>query len=173
MNHFFKKVHIRNIRCKGFVLPFTMLIATLVLFITTGALAILSKQQYFSRIYKQTQAAYYAADDAVACATSLDDTYVGQDGIGIFPVASTTDKDEYINGVLQYVSTKRDLAVTLTQADVKCGQSPIFVPGGTPSFNPGFSIVDDSFVYHFTNPVTGLPDREYGVTSSSCCGRSP
>lgn len=149
-----------------------MLISVLVLFITTGALALLSKQQYFSKIYKQTQTAYYAADDAVTCAISIDDAYVSSDGLGVFPSSSTTpsDPDTYITNVLAYVTTKRQaidpLAPALTKANVTCGQSQIFAAGGTPSFDPNYSITNYNFKYTFTNPVNGQLDKEDGVTSS-------
>ncbi len=152
---------------KGFILPFTMLISVLVLFISTGALALLSKQQYFSKVYKQTQAAYYAADDAISCALSLDDTYVSNDGLGIFPSSSTTPSGEpdpeaplaYIDSVITHIDP------SLSRGDVTCGQSPIFASGGSPSFNPEFEIINYDYAYHFINPVTTLPDREYGVSS--------
>jgi len=129
-----------------------MLITVLVLFISTSALALLSKQQYFSKVYKQTQAAYYAADDAISCAVSLDDTYVSSDGLGIFPSSSTTpsDPDTYVNDVLQYVSDQRKavdpLAPDVTRANVTCGQSQIFAAGGSPSFNPNYRVTN----YHYS-----------------------
>lgn len=151
---------------KGFILPFTMLISVLVLFISTSALALLSKQQYFSKIYKQTQAAYYAADDAITCATSIDDTYVSADGLGIFP-SSETDAETYIDSVLTYINERRDpLLPVLTKDSVTCGQSQIFATGGTPVFNPDFEISETPYIYYFTNPQTLLPDTEAGVTSS-------
>lgn len=149
---------------RGFILPFTMFISVLVLFISTGALALLSKQQYFSKIYKQTQAAYYAADDAIACTIMIDDSYVSSDGLGIFPSNFAT-RATYIQSVLDYMSSK-DGAPTITQANITCGQSPIFVSGGTPTYNPLFTISDTQYQYNFTNPVTLLPDFEIGVTSS-------
>ncbi len=157
---------------KGFILPFTMLISVLVLFITTGALALLTKQQYFSRVYKQTQAAYYAADDAISCALSIDDAYVSNDGLGIFPSSSTTENGlatpqvpiDYIDSVVTSVNDR--LSTSLTRGDITCGQSQIFAPGGTPTFDPEFEISNYHYAYHFTNPVTSLPDKEYGVTST-------
>ncbi len=168
MNNFLKKnnttSHIKF--TQGFVLPFTMLIAVLVLFVTTGALSLLSKQQYFSKMYKHNQVAYYAADDAISCAISIDDAYVGTDGLGIFPSSSTTPTTPllYIDNVLAYVNLTRTPPVTKT--NLRCGQSQIFAAGGDPSFNPNFIITNNNFIYYFTNPVTSLPDTEYGVTSS-------
>jgi hypothetical protein len=164
-----KKMHnSKSSFSRGFILPFTTLITVLILFITTGALALLTKQQYFSRVYQETQTAYYAADDAISCALALDDTYVSSDGLGIFPSSSTTPSvpETYIDDVISYVSTKKGLATPLTRADILCGQSPIFAPGGTPTFDPDFEITNYHFTYYFTNPLTGLQDKEYGVSSS-------
>jgi len=169
----FKRINGKKLT-QGFILPFTMLITVLVLFVTTSALALLSKQQYFSRIYKQTQAAYYAADDAISCAISLDDTYVSSDGLGIFPSSSTTPSGpttpevpiEYIDSVISYMNSLQSPALTLTKGDITCGQSPIFAPGGSPSFDPQFQITNYHYAYHFTNPLTTLPDKEFGVSSS-------
>jgi hypothetical protein len=117
-------------------------------------------------VYKQTQAAYYAADDAISCAVSIDDAYVASDGLGIFPSSSTTPTtpELYIDTVLAYVSLRRSPPVT--QTNVTCGQSQIFAAGGSPYFDPQFRIINYDFAYHFTNPITLLPDIEYGVTSS-------
>ncbi len=157
---------------KGFILPFTMLITVLVLFITTSALALLNKQQYFSKIYKQTQAAYFAADDAISCALSLDDAYVSDDGLGIFPSSSTTptNPDTYVNNVISYVNTQRialqPSAIPLTRSSITCGQSQIFAAGGNPSFDPLYGVSNYNFIYHFSNPITHQPDQEHGVAVS-------
>lgn len=152
---------------RGFVLPFTMLITTLILFVTTGALTLLTKQQYFSKINKQTQAAYYAADDAISCATLIDDSYTGSDGLGIFPISSTTPLT-YMNNVVTYVNTRQGTSLTL--ADIRCGQSQIFESGGSPIFDPLFTIASTEYAYHFIYPVgsalVGQPGIEYGQTSS-------
>jgi hypothetical protein len=165
------KVVYQSTKLRGFILPFTMLITVLVLFISTGALALLSKQQYFSKLYKETQAAYYAADDAVACTTLIDDSYVASDGLGIFP---STPADQngaiaYIDSVLAYMNDpiRRDIAeATLTKENITCGQSQIFAPGGDPVFNPNFTVSPTSYSYNFTNPQTNGPDTEQGVSLS-------
>lgn len=147
---------------RGFILPFTMLITVLVLFITTGALALLTKQQYFSKLYKETQAAYYAADDAVACTTMIDDSYVASDGLGIFP-SSQAGASSYVDDVITYINTRRDTPIT--KAEITCGQSQIFTSGGSPSFDPVFAVTEP-YVYYFHNPVTNAPDQENGITST-------
>ncbi len=148
---------------RGFVLPFTMLITVLVLFITTGVLTLLSKQQYFSKIYRQTQTAYYAADDAISCAITIDDSYAGADGLGIFPSSSSSPMT-YISDVLTYVSAR--IGTSINMNDITCGQSPIFVAGGASYFNPNFTVLPTDFEYHFINPITILPEIEYGQTST-------
>ncbi len=152
-----------SIHPRGFILPFTMLITVIVLFITTGALALLSKQQYFSRVYRQTQSAYYAADDAISCAIMIDDTYVSDDGLGIFP-SNIGTAATYPQSVLDYMNNKTG-ATSITLADITCGQSPIFASGGTPIFNPQFT-ANTIYTYNFTNPQTFLPDTESGVVST-------
>jgi hypothetical protein len=133
---------------KGFILPFTMLISTLVLFVSGSALTLLTKQLYFSKMYKLSQAAYYASDDAISCAIAVDDSYVGADGLGIFPndVGSYTangDDMTYINSVLSYANTTHGTSLLLN--DIICAQSVIFdtTPSGAnfhsePSFSHTF-----------------------------------
>lgn len=143
------KENIRRYR-HGFVLPFTMLISVLILFVTTSALTLLSKQTYSSRIYRQSQSAYYAADDAMACALSIDDTYVGADGMGIFPSSTTTDPSTYIDDVIAYVNAKR-LAKDVPEptssrtgaSAITCGQAPIFEPATS-----SFAISPTNYVFH-------------------------
>lgn len=116
---------------KGFILPFTMLISAIVLFITTGAMSLLSKQLYFSKLYKQSQIAYYAADDAVSCAIAIDDKYVDADGVGVFPNSTTTDPTLHMSNVLDYVNIQRTNASLPTidsLNDIMCAQSSIFDP---------------------------------------------
>lgn len=162
-------------RPQGFVLPFTMLISVLVLFVTTSSMTLLSKQLYFSKLYKQSQSAYYAADDAITCTASIDDTYVGDDGLGIFPSNPSFDSTAslvYINDVLQYINDKRRGVgedgiptnpsvpeITLTgQSAIRCGKSLIFDQNPSES---GFAI--SSTNYTNTSSSTNL---EYGKTIS-------
>ena len=172
---------------QGFVLPFTMLITVLILFLTVSSMTLLSKQVYFSRLSKESQVAYYAADDAIACATSLDDSYLGADGIGIFPYSSTTNLGIFHSGSPSYVSykyidtvlastserlTAASLAIgggVITVATsgpnaVMCSQSPIF--DTDPASVSAFATSSTDFVYHFINPATHVPEVEYGQTST-------
>lgn len=156
----FKRV--THSRPRGFILPFTMLIVTLVLMVSSGAMTLLSKQLYFSRVYKQSQAAYYAADDAMACALVIDDTYVGTDGLGIFPSGTSTDAMSYINDTLAYVNSLRAVEVpaptplAISLSDIRCGQMPVFVVASS-----SFATSSDYYShYSITN------GQEFGVSSS-------
>lgn len=130
---------------RGFILPFTMLISTLVLLVSGSVLILLSKQLYFSKIYRQSQTAYYAADDAMMCALATDDSLIGADGLGIFPYSTTTDPMQHINDTLEYLNLKRALdgvpAILLN--DVICGQSPIFTG------NSNFTVATETYKYTF------------------------
>jgi hypothetical protein len=149
---------------KGFVLPFTMLISTLVLFIAAGSLTLLTKQLYFSKVYKQSQTAYYAADDAIACATAIDDTYIANDGLGIFSSSTTVPWETYTNYVLNYVNSKRAFEVPaqapIDLNEIECGQSPVFDVAIS-----GYATSTNFYEHHYIDPNTGLDAIELGVTS--------
>lgn len=152
-------------KIKGFVLPFTMLISVLVLLVTSTSMTLLSKQFYFSKIYKQSQIAHYAADDALACALMIDDTYLGPDGLGIFPSNTNTDVMTYMNNVIGYVNSIRNSnglpSIILT--DIRCAQSPIFETG--PGSFSEFSTSTSYYRYNYIDSITGLPAFELGITS--------
>lgn len=140
---------INSLTTKGFVLPFTMLISVLILFITTSVMTLLSKQMYFSKLYKQSQSAYYAADDAMACALAIDDTYISADGLGIFPSGTTTNASTYIDDTITFINSKRhgvnpmaDVITRTGAKGIKCGQSPIFDPAIS-----SFTISQTNYVY--------------------------
>lgn len=141
------------VRLKGFVLPFTMLIATLVLFVASTSSTLLSKQIYFSKLYRQSQAAYYAADDAISCVVAVDDTYTAEDGLGIFPSSTTTPAETYIANVITYTNAKRADAglPAITLGDIKCGQSALFDVGTS-----SFKVAPANFEYH--SPTAGIEE---------------
>jgi hypothetical protein len=151
MQKLFLHRHTKNIR--GFILPFTMLIATLVLFITAGSMTLLSKQLYFSKISKQSQTAYYAADDAVACTIAVDDAYLASDGLGIF-VSSTTYVGDYVADVITYVNAQRAASVptipSLVLSDIKCGQSAVF------DVSSAYAVSSTNYEYH--SPANGIEE---------------
>lgn len=166
ITHFSKK-YSKQKSLPGFVLPFTMLMSILILFITTGALTLLTKQLYFSKIYKQSQAAYYAADDAITCITTIDDTYLAADGLGIFPSNIAANPSTSMSDTLNYVNVKRNLAALPTinaLTDIKCAQSSVFDP--SPS-GAGFAVSSIPFTYHYIDPNTLLPATETGRTSTT------
>lgn len=149
---------------KGFILPFTMLIVTLILLVLTTGANTLSKQLLFSKIYRQSQAAYYAADDALQCTLLIEGTYTDPDsGLGIFPggtPVSVGDPNGYINAVFQNFNSSIGSPMGTTPdaiKGVKCAQVSIF-DSNAPT---NFIVLSDNYVY--TNPKTGL--QEQGKTS--------
>lgn len=127
MNHYIRQLH-KNVMRKGFILPFTMLIVTLILLVVMTGSTTLTKQLFFSKMYRQSQTAYYIADDAVSCAVTIDDTYTNGDGYGIFPGATTDDPLAYIADVLNQVNVRRltDGLTTILLEEIKCAQVAIF-----------------------------------------------
>lgn len=114
---------------RGFILPLTMLICTIVLLISSGITVILAKEVYFSKLSRQSQIAYYAADDGAMCAVMIDDKYVDPDlGTGIFPYDQLTDPTVYINNVLSKVNLQRQQRnlSSLMLNDITCATSAIF-----------------------------------------------
>ena len=70
---------------------------------------------------------------------------------------------------ITYVNNKQGTSITL--ANIRCGQSQIFAPGGSPTFNPNFIVATTTYEYHFIHPndatpSAGLPEIEYGQSSS-------
>jgi hypothetical protein len=135
MNYFLQQYTSTLNKPRGFVLPFTLLICAIMLLLSVSISAILMKQIYFSNIARDSQSAYYAADDALACALSVEETY--QDGTsGIFPyessIVSTTENIEVMQARLEAINALRaaiDPPFTPLAAkieDIKCAQSLIF-----------------------------------------------
>lgn len=162
MRNIFNNKHIQTIKKKasqGFILPFTMLISTLVLLVSGNVLVLLSKQLYFSKIYRQSQLAYYAADDAMSCALAIDDAYIGPDGLGIFPYSTTTDAMEHINNTLTYINFKREidgLPQITDLNEITCARSPIF------TIEAPYNFTVSTTTYYFTSGST----TEDGITVS-------
>lgn len=116
---------------RGFILPFTMLICAIVLAISTGISTILAKEVYFSRLSRQSQIAYFAADNGMTCVINVDDAYLDANGIGIFPYQDPvlTDPTSYMVGVLSDANNVRainGLAPIASLDDIKCATSDIF-----------------------------------------------
>jgi len=118
-------------KSRGFVVPFTLLISSILLSISTAISLILIKELYFSRLSRDSQFAYYAADNGLMCAITIDDTYIDPaTGLGIFQSSDTTDAVT----VLSRVNEERTLhglnQLTLFDGgnSIKCATSEIFNP---------------------------------------------
>ena len=110
---------------KGFVLPLTLVICMIMLAISSGISIILAKELYFPRVSRLSQVAYYAADDGMMCALTIDDTYPDPDtGIGIFQYADTPTSQD----VLDKINTIRaaNSLAPITLNTIKCATSDIF-----------------------------------------------
>jgi hypothetical protein len=142
---------------RGFILPFTMLLVTIILLVAGTGSKLLSKQLYFSKLYKQSQVAYYAADDAISCALAIDDAFLNINGLGIFPGGEGGDPDDYIEGVIDDVNDVRisNGLPPIARNDVECGQVQIF--------NESESDFEVSLVDYEHNGPSGL---EIGKTST-------
>lgn len=127
----------------GFVLPFTLLIVAIMLLISVSISTVLVKQIYFSNISRESQAAYYAADNALACAVSIDETYQ-ENGLGIFPydstIATTLANKTNMQTRLDALNTIRSLNIpvlaplAVSLNTIMCAQSVIFDTGGVSNF---------------------------------------
>ncbi len=163
---FYKKIILQS--KYGFVLPYTLFICSIMILITTSVSSILVKQLYFSKLSRQSQVAYYAADNAVLCTAMIDETYSDINGIGIFPYATTTNNYQseaelIMNDTLTYTNSHRmaggysSLATTLH--DIQCGQSVIFDP--SPAYS-AFEVSTTTFEHILLDGFT----VEEGRTSS-------
>jgi hypothetical protein len=144
---------------RGFVLPFTMFIVSVMLLISTSVSVMLIKQLYFSRITRQSQAAYYAADNAVACTILIEDTY-RDNSSGVFPEDPGIDRNTYMATKLDSVNAQRlsdGLTALASWDDVVCAQSTLFKTDDPNSF--------EISVTPFTRDLSG-GGTEDGVTSS-------
>ncbi len=150
------KFHFLNLpvkRVRGFVMPFTLLICSILLSIATSISIILVKELYFSKVSRDSQIAYYAADNGMMCAVMVDDQYIDPDtGLGIFQYAlSPTAQD-----VLTKINTAEGSVLTLYNGNsIKCATSEIFNPALTAN---GFEVTD----FPHTN---SLGQTENGKTS--------
>lgn len=126
--NFYKiKYYFKLNKNRGFVLPFTLLICTIILSVSTSISVMLVKELYFSKLSRESQLAYYAADNGLMCATVVDDSYVDPEtGLGIFEYKN--DVPITPQDVLVKINTERTsqgLSV-MTLNDIKCATSEIF-----------------------------------------------
>ncbi|MDD4989446.1 MAG: pilus assembly PilX N-terminal domain-containing protein [Candidatus Pacebacteria bacterium] len=173
MKNFTKHMKMTFINKRGFVLPFTLLISAIMLLISVSISTILTKQIYFSNLSRDSQIAYYAADNALSCALSIDETYVDDFGIGIFPYSSSIPVDPIaertaMEQTLASIQSRRaattpamtPLAPTLN--DIQCAQSRIFVPTSPYSFTINQNVFSRIVPAHGAVPAS----TEIGRTSS-------
>lgn len=122
---------------QGFVLPFTVFLVSIMIIVTTNVSSILTNQLYFSKLSRQSQTAYYAADNALACAITIDDTYVAPSGVGIFPwdtqgqvtldsTITTISSNPDIAAALAEKNSQRDPLPPLTLNNIECANNKIF-----------------------------------------------
>lgn len=120
-----------KIYIKGFVLPLTLLICSIILSVATIVSTVLLKGLYFSRLSRDSQLAYYAADAGLMCATTIDDAYTDPvTGLGIFESSNITTADSVLASVNTYRASRGLAALTLYggSTSIKCGASEIFNP---------------------------------------------
>jgi hypothetical protein len=129
---------------KGFILPLTLLITTIILAVATGITTVLTKELLFSKLSRESHMAYYSADSGLACALYIDDAYVDQStGMGIFQHDDTTLPQDVLNSV-NTVRTERGIPNIPSIDDIKCASTPVFVVASS-----SISVTD------YGTPVTG------------------
>jgi hypothetical protein len=125
-----KNLFIKN-KNRAFILPLTLLITTVILAVATGISSILLKQMFFSRLSRESLAAFYAADSGLACAIYIDDAYVDQaTGIGIFEYDPTLGAGVWTQTVFDSVNDlrfSRGIPLITTVDNIKCATTPIFI----------------------------------------------
>jgi hypothetical protein len=110
---------------KAFILPLTLVIITITIAVTTGISIVLIKELYFSKLSRESNIAYYAADSGLSCGVYTDDAYVDQaTGIGIFQYNDTITPTNTLASVNSYRASRGFPPLTLN--DIKCATSQIF-----------------------------------------------
>lgn len=142
---------------RGFVLPFTLLICVIILTISTTISSILTKELYFSKLSRESQTAYYAADNGLMCATSIDDSYIDPDtGLGIFESGAATAAQVLVKVNAERAQQSLDpLTLYGGNNPIKCATSEIF--------NPDISTI--GFNVKPYNRTNSLGDYETGNSS--------
>lgn len=143
---------------RGFILPLTLLVSSIILTVATGISVILTKELYFSRVSRDSHLAYYAADTALMCAIMVDSKYIDPNtGLGIFPYQpAPADPILEMEGVMNEVNMQRQARnlSTLTLDDISCATSLIF-----DITTPTFSVEEFS-------RINSLDEEENGKTST-------
>ena len=111
-------------------MPLTMVVVTITLAVATGISVILVKEMFFSKVTRESNIAYYAADSGLACAIYTDDAYIDQvSGIGIFQYNDLVTPDATLASFNSIRSSRGIPTIALT--NIKCATSAIFVPATT------------------------------------------
>ncbi|MCX6756732.1 MAG: hypothetical protein NTW35_01070 [Candidatus Nomurabacteria bacterium] len=129
--NFYKIIRgLKIIKTKGFVLPFTLLICSILLAVSTAISLILVKELYFSKLSRDSQFSYYAADNGLMCAIAIDDAYIDPaTGLGIFESSNSMDAAAVLGKVNEERVLKSLTPVTLYNGNsIKCATSEIFNP---------------------------------------------
>ena len=162
MKIIFLQLKNKIISAEGFILPLTMVLMTLILLVSLGITSIIIRQAKFSRIIKDSQVAYNAADMAVGCTTYIDNTFTNSSTTyGIFPTnplyyplgAETAEITETINDI-NSGRTVRGVPLLPNSNAITCGGFKIFSPAES-------SIVYTAFTYTKSDLTT-----EAGKTST-------
>lgn len=110
---------------RGFVLPLTLILSIIILTISAGISIILAKELYFSRLSRQSQIAYYAADNGLMCALMIDDHFIDPTtGIGIFQYNNLVSASSTLENINVDRVARGFPQITLN--DIKCATSEIF-----------------------------------------------
>lgn len=134
---------------RGFVLPLTLVISAIILTISAGVSIILAKELYFSKLAKQSQIAYYAADNGLMCALMIDDHYVDPaTGIGIFQYNNLVTAQSVLDSINAERQARGYPAITLN--DIRCATSEIFDSAVT-----GYELTPFSYVNSAGNTESG------------------
>lgn len=134
---------------RGFVLPLTLIISVIILTISAGISIILAKELYFSKLSRQSQAAYYAADSGLMCALMIDDHYIDPTtGIGIFQYNNLVTAEASLANINAERGARGYPSLTLN--DIKCATSAVFNAAESGYSLAPFSRVDDA-----GNPESG------------------
>lgn len=136
MKHIFKTF--LRAKTKGFILPLTLVICVITLTISSGISLILVKEVYFSKVSRLSHVAYYAADDGMQCASTIDDLYIDPDtGLGIFESNASVEASDVLDRVNTARASNGLPAIALT--DIKCATASIFDAGVS-----GYDVIDYS-----------------------------
>ena len=115
---FLKIKNVRKLK-RGFILPFAILIATLILSVSLGVSSILVKEIFFSNLNRESSISYYAADTAMECAVAIEN--INQAGGGIFPNGELGNE-----ATSTFININTDRHTNFSSTTIFCATVPIF-----------------------------------------------